>query len=312
MATYPKTVNNNPLLVKGIVGKTRPTVFDLPAPDHIYGKSIDRNPDETAAKALHQWHVKANSKHAIPSLDYISMNRYSLSNGITNSAEIREFRKEHPVRMKVGDHSVMSTIGDNNNSATAEISCAAALRKKRGSGPLPSDHDGLFTYGKATRPSTPVSRLMTDFYQREWMEEQDRRYQKEVKEKEKTRRKNIHKSVESRLHKPIKHQTIFERDVSTLFKMSKFKNVPAAISCWRNGNGEDAEYLTSAELASAMEALDMNSGKHQSQTVSSSGNVPSQKIQKNVRQNQIRSDSSASNESHSRKKGVTFSESLMV
>jgi hypothetical protein len=39
----------NPLLVKVAVGKNRPTVYDLPGQDHVYGKIIERDPEECAA-----------------------------------------------------------------------------------------------------------------------------------------------------------------------------------------------------------------------------------------------------------------------
>ena len=40
---------NNPLLVRDTVGKKRPTVYELPPEDHVYGKKIDRDPEECAA-----------------------------------------------------------------------------------------------------------------------------------------------------------------------------------------------------------------------------------------------------------------------
>jgi hypothetical protein len=39
---------HNPLLVKGAVGKNKPTVYDLPSEDHIYGKPVIRDPLENA------------------------------------------------------------------------------------------------------------------------------------------------------------------------------------------------------------------------------------------------------------------------
>jgi hypothetical protein len=43
-------VTHNPLLVKDSVGKTRPTVYDLPGVHHVYGKKIERDPQECAAQ----------------------------------------------------------------------------------------------------------------------------------------------------------------------------------------------------------------------------------------------------------------------
>ena len=42
----------NPLLVKVTVGKNRPTVYDLPGQDHVYGKIIERDPEECAATGM--------------------------------------------------------------------------------------------------------------------------------------------------------------------------------------------------------------------------------------------------------------------
>jgi hypothetical protein len=41
-----KTNPTNPLLVKSTVGKARPSVYNLPPDDHVYGMPIYRNPTE--------------------------------------------------------------------------------------------------------------------------------------------------------------------------------------------------------------------------------------------------------------------------
>ena len=43
-------LRGNPLLVKNSVGKTRPSVYDLPGIDHVYGKQVERDPEECAAQ----------------------------------------------------------------------------------------------------------------------------------------------------------------------------------------------------------------------------------------------------------------------
>lgn len=42
-------LTNNVLLVKDLVGKTRPTVYTLPGLEHVYGKRVERDPNESAA-----------------------------------------------------------------------------------------------------------------------------------------------------------------------------------------------------------------------------------------------------------------------
>lgn len=145
-ARFPK----NPLLVRDAVGKNRPTVYDLPGEDHVYGLHIERDPQECAAtgnlkfltKVLQHWNIKATTKQAVPALDYITMNRNSARQGIISPKAIRNYREQHPVRVKVGDHYGIV------QSQSLPGSPSAAPKIK---GPLPSDKNPNFTYGKPTR-----------------------------------------------------------------------------------------------------------------------------------------------------------------
>ncbi|KAJ3044490.1 hypothetical protein HDV00_001917 [Rhizophlyctis rosea] len=162
------------------------------------------------------------------------MNRNTARRGIIHPREIRSYRKAHPVRMKVGDH-------DEAAAGTGKVvgGVGGVLKRKA---PLPSDGNPVFTYGKPTRPSTPVAELMTDKYQREWMEEQQKQEKERIKrEKEK---KRGHKRAQTEgpraSSKPTrKMQTVSSpldhplSDPSTLFKLSKFKKVGPTISSYR-------------------------------------------------------------------------------
>ncbi|KAJ3126795.1 hypothetical protein HK098_007088 [Nowakowskiella sp. JEL0407] len=226
----------NPLLVKDLVGKTRPTVYDLPDSSHVYGKKIERNPEECAATVLHKWHIKSNPKSTSASsaaLDYIAMNRSSTKLKIVDASLVREFRKSHPIRVKVGDHSRSNP--SNGNAAQAETTAEWLKRRCRGN--LPSDSDPYFSYGQPTRPSTPVAKLMTDTFQREWIEEQQKA-ENERNKLEKQKRKQTKPHL-IKPHQPParpKFVPIAERDVSNLFKMSKFKSVDPKITCWREND----------------------------------------------------------------------------
>lgn len=138
-------MDKNPLLVRATVGKTRPTVYDLPPAGHIYGKMVPRNPLEDASQGflshlvVHHWTVKATSKEGIPALDYVTMNRNCLKNGIINPKKMREFWAENPVHIKIGQHANFGKLG------------SFELGLERRKGPLPSDKNVQFTYGKPTR-----------------------------------------------------------------------------------------------------------------------------------------------------------------
>ncbi|KAJ3291942.1 hypothetical protein HK104_005698 [Borealophlyctis nickersoniae] len=150
------------------------------------------------------------------------MNRNTAKQGIISPQDIREYRKEHPVRIKVGDHNTYPvTAGVDGGSAAT----GGTLHRR---GPLPSDANPNFAYGKPTRPSTPVATLMTDQYQREWMEEQGRSNTERTRlEKEKHRKKHTKEIKPRRRHTTQKigpsPLDLPLPDPATLFKMSKFE-----------------------------------------------------------------------------------------
>lgn len=51
-------MDNNLLLIKPQLGRTRPTVYDLPPEDHIYGQIVERNPLD---KAEHSKYIFTNN-----------------------------------------------------------------------------------------------------------------------------------------------------------------------------------------------------------------------------------------------------------
>ncbi|KAJ3238895.1 hypothetical protein HDU81_006906 [Chytriomyces hyalinus] len=260
---------SNPLLVKDAVGKTRPTVFDLPGNDHVYGKKVDRNPEECASQVLQHWNVKATSKHAIPALDYITMNRNTAKHGINSPRAIRDYRKQHPVRIKVGDHNLFG--GDvaraRDGNGGGEPLTSSEARKLKLLGTLPHDSDPNFVYGMPTRPSTPVSYLMTDKFQREWIAAESRRNADHLRlEKERRRGHHHHhrpnnskthaKDADSSAQQP--RVLIVDKDPRTLFKMSKFLSKGPKIQCWRGDVAEKREHEFAAEAA----ARRRNGAKH--------------------------------------------------
>ncbi|KAJ3069935.1 hypothetical protein HDU98_007028 [Podochytrium sp. JEL0797] len=236
------TLTSNPLLVKDSVGKTRPTVFDLPGDGHIYGKKVERDPEECAAQVLQHWNVKATSKHAVPALDYITMNRNTAKQGILSPRAIRDYRKEHPVRMKIGDHNLFGSDGVGAAGSNGEALTSAEARKMKLLGTLPHDNDASFVYGMPTRPSTPVAYLMTDKYQREWIaQETKRNTQTAQQEKDRLKKKTLATPSQRKsdiLENKPKKTLLVDKNPKTLFKMSKFLKQGPKISSWRRGSAE--------------------------------------------------------------------------
>ncbi|ORZ35459.1 hypothetical protein BCR44DRAFT_52345 [Catenaria anguillulae PL171] len=209
-----KSRTNNPLLIKYPVGKPKPVSYALPDEEHVYGRPIDRRPDETTAKVLSSWQTKQKTKNAVPSLDYVTMNKMCVQEGIVDARGQYEHRKSHPIRVKLIDHS------DGRRTSARK---------------LPSDANPHFAYGLPTRPSSPVSKLMSDHYEREYAAQVAAK-EAEHNNKSRSKRGKV-KSVKEQmvpLQKPKpKHLTIFERDVQGLFKMPRFRGVEPRVDSWQ-------------------------------------------------------------------------------
>ncbi|KAI8923514.1 hypothetical protein BC831DRAFT_552102 [Entophlyctis helioformis] len=218
LQSFQSRFTHNPLLVKHAVGKTRPTVYDLPGKDHVYGKRVERNPLENAATVVQHWNVRATSKHAVPALDYITMNRNSAKHGIISPTQIRNYRETHPVRVKIGDHALFGS---------KPTGMEGGLQRTRG--PLPSDTNTNFAYGKPTRPSTPVARLMTDKFQREWIDQHEHRAHEKTRHEDDKTAKKLPSRIAPLQHSPPKPKSALDKDPKTLFKMSKFLKVPPKV-----------------------------------------------------------------------------------
>jgi hypothetical protein len=75
---------------------------------------------------------------------------------------------------------------------------------------------------------------MTDRFQREWINDQERREsEKQAIEKEKAKKKQTKTVTPAKVRLP-KKQVLVDKDPKTLFKMTKFVRVGPKISCWRN------------------------------------------------------------------------------
>ncbi|KAJ3090871.1 hypothetical protein HK102_002418 [Quaeritorhiza haematococci] len=283
----PNNKPTNPLLIKGETGKPKPSVYDLPPPEHAYGQKFERDPTECAETVLRHWQASQTSKNRTPALDYIAMNRTTAKQGISPK-EIRTFRKEHPVRIKVGHQKslvnistatqhrsrALETSGGNNGASGAaaggDTSTKKVFRMSNSDGipprikrhtntigesfheemlklaksaPLPSDVDPGYTYGKTTRPSTPVAILLTDKYQREWINEQEKKRAEEAEKELQKMKKKIHKTVTprqvSKKEPTAGPAATVKKDPKTLFKISKFTKAGPRISSWRDDETGD-------------------------------------------------------------------------
>jgi len=269
MVTVTKTAAKNPLLVKITVGKTRPSVYDLPKEGHVYGIVLERNPDECAATVLQHWEtIKTIKKQDVTALDYIAMNRNTAKEGIITAKGAIESRKKNPVHVKIGS----------SNSTRRRLftsSLGNPGEHKPHSGPLPSDKDTQFTYGQPTRPSTPVAFLMTDTTQRNWIAEQERR-QKEVTDLAKAKAQKKHNKTISTIQR-VKAANIKKKDTHPSFRLKQFTNIPS-----KTITSRPSDDPAMAKIKAQVEKLKLQSTKTSKPSVGSTTAVKSESHAKKV------------------------------
>ena len=140
---------SNPLLVRPELAKCKATTYDLPGPGHTYGKALERDREDAGA-VVASWQVHVKNPQAQPGVDFRTLNRDAIIQGNISAKDNDEFRKHNADKP------------------------AYKLKQGEAGGSklyLPSEGNADYLYGKASRPSTPIEFLMTNSYQRSFVED---------------------------------------------------------------------------------------------------------------------------------------------
>ncbi|CAD8194847.1 unnamed protein product [Paramecium octaurelia] len=138
MQTAPPFSNNhsNPLLMKDDVGKAKPSTYNLPNQDFIYGQPLSRD-KEGAKEVTMTWKFHQESQDQLPNRDFAELNKQSIHNGSVKAHDMYKFRQTHDARLKVKKGTNIQAIE------------------------LPEEE---FRYGRKNRPSTPMKLVMGNSY----------------------------------------------------------------------------------------------------------------------------------------------------
>lgn len=126
--------SGNFLLMKGEVGKVRPSFHSLPDTNFVYGKAIKRDKEGTT-DILRNWRYHENSPNCTADVDFKLTNSLSVANGLFTSSQFSKFRKVNKVRIR------MNTSQSTKKFITPDI-----------------------THGRALLPSTPMKAVVNNFY----------------------------------------------------------------------------------------------------------------------------------------------------
>mmetsp|Transcript_20507 Transcript_20507/g.57360 ORF Transcript_20507/g.57360 Transcript_20507/m.57360 type:complete len:296 (-) Transcript_20507:230-1117(-) len=138
----------NPLLQKDIVGRARPSCYDLPQDTFSYGRPGNQDA-EGAREVSMRWvdHTPSRGPEEFAP-DFIHLHKKAASARITTAKDLKHYRKEYDI-----------TQTPRMLAASAPPSTDAA---KGGPKPLvPSDVIPGFTYGRKVRPSTPIHEVLS-------------------------------------------------------------------------------------------------------------------------------------------------------
>eukprot|EP00164_Ancoracysta_twista_P005290 GFYU01007242.1.p1 GENE.GFYU01007242.1~~GFYU01007242.1.p1 ORF type:complete len:215 (-),score=68.44 GFYU01007242.1:282-926(-) len=202
--TYRKSQQTNAMLIQYPLGKCKPTTYDLPSDQFTYGKP--NPPPEGAAQVIQMWKAHVPNPQAAPGRDFVGLNKASAKKGAVTAKDTAAFRKDHDIRKR---HGYSSKV-------TGQT--------------LPSDKNPGFTYGCASRPSTAVDKVLNHSFQRNWVTQQETRFERERDHVQDTKKEKIRKSHEMIEKVQAHHHAEQQKAEKPLFKLSRFQNVPSRLN----------------------------------------------------------------------------------
>jgi len=200
--------SRNCILVKDDVGKAKPTVYDLPAETHAFGRS--EPPDvEGAREVTMNWaaHVPK-PKPGPQGQDFKLINKMASRNKVATAKDLADFRRtnDYPL-IPPGPAGVMPKL-------------------------IPSDVIPSFAYGRKSRPSTPISSVVGGHYAAEHEQTMDQVYRQYAEQAPPGATKiKLTKCAVARINE-AKTRKVKELtdDMREPFKMKKFQKVPSRLS----------------------------------------------------------------------------------
>jgi len=198
--------------------------FDLPrSKSFVYGHRNEVQDGGVAAAIKHDLKFKHVIKETEMPRDFISLNKHSVTSGVTNVKDQKQYRMLHDVRLRPEP---------TNNYGK----------------PLVLPHD--YTAGRSNRPSTPVDKLIKFKYQERWLDDKIAQQNADIRFQNSQTTLQTGKAFENkasvlRKNREIKkyhHPTGLKKEGTYLWKIEKFNNVPAKIGSFRTKESFSKSY----------------------------------------------------------------------
>eukprot|EP00884_Botryococcus_braunii_P019790 jgi/Botrbrau1/6495/Bobra.0034s0068.1 len=210
------SMKTNILLQRAEIGKVKPSTFNSPAEETVFGICIP--PDVEGAREVSMvWKEHKSDAIAERGPDFLRMNKMASQSGITKAAEQREFREHHKCTLKVASQS-------HPKSSSMPSSCPDLQAYG-----CPSTHrtmEQVRVYGKEN-PDT--QQLIQGGYQWDWIQKQQ-----VLAAREEVERAPRHRAT-SPTRASLGHQLATRKQAQACpddFKMPRFRHVPAKVNVW--------------------------------------------------------------------------------
>lgn len=206
----------NPLLVKVQTGKVKATTYSLPGDGFTYGRR-DQYQEEGVKEVVNSWQHHTPPAESVPGRDFVKLNRSAVVRGAVSSKEIALYRTTHDARLKTG--------------ATITKGAAKAL-------------DPSFTYGRPSKPSTPIHDVLNNTFQRNAIVAARRQAAFDAAQREQQESSKAGKFGQSQhTRASLGHMKIRAPDARAPFKLQKFKDVGPRIGAQGLSTGNAAPHL---------------------------------------------------------------------
>jgi len=201
----------NCVLVKDDIGRAKKSCYTLPPEGHAYGK-METSDVEGAREVVMQWVThRPRPRPQSDQQDIRKLNKMAAKENVSSAKELASFRRSHDVRV----------------GASGPAGMAPAV--------IPSDVIPAFSYGRKSRPSTPIGAVISHQYaqeQEDFLSSKYRDYEDERDRAHGRIRIQLTKTANQRIHAnrgagPKMLGMIENPDHKDLFKLSKFKKVPS-------------------------------------------------------------------------------------
>jgi len=221
-----KGKKKNPLLVRPQVGKVKATTYDLPPAHFAYGKK-DQFDEEGVREVVHSWAEHKANAEPPPGRDFVRLNKSAALTGCTTAHHVRDFRKGHDIRLKGSLASGTRQIG------------------------LVVDNMQGTTFGRPSKPSTPIGNVLCNVYQRDWITEQRHADVQDSKEKTVIKRSGKLGKFATSQHTraSLGHQKVAAAPAPAPFKLARFADVPSRV---RIPKGVKVPSLTGSKSAARL------------------------------------------------------------